>query len=752
MAKFNSIRNSFLGGEVSPRVNQRTDIPLYNQSCETLQNVIVYPQGGIGRRPGSYIFDATHFTSHASIRLVPFIISKTQAYVIVFTPEAISGSPFTTGVRIFNVANGNEISIFGSNTTNSTGFSTFGGYLTAAALREFQYCQIGNTMFFSHEDYPPFCITQSLSTQFNLANYWYFSNLNTNNSPQSLANLAKSVPYGDRNTKRGFFTGSLLTCSISNVSGTNRTLTFDAELGWGTELEGCLFRMTNGAATKTGVCLLKTKGAFNTFTVDVLVDFGDTSASDNFALSMWSPSTGVTGQVKWPRTVASFENRLYFGGNVGFPGTMWGSRIGNIGDFRQEHYIDDSPNTLVNSDPFSAQIAAEQNNAIQWLSPGKTFAIGTLGKEYLAAGPDETQALGPLNLGFTPETAYGSSLVMALRAQNTVLFTQRSGEKIREFIFNFQEDAFKAPELTKYAEHCVKKRIDVTSALDREINVITQLALQEADNGIVWVLDLTGQLFGITRDRDDNISAFHFQKIGGSLGSRDEGKVLSICTIPAVNSLGNHDDLFIAVRRTINGSDKTFIEYIPKEFQAEDMYNESAYIQNKPIYADSAKKSLPGSATVTHTFAHLPNTELDVIADGFYVGRKTSNGSGVITLDVAASEVIAGLPYRSILKPLNWDAGSIIGSAQGAMKRLDQVDIEFVRTIGAKFGPSLDRLEDINFRPADLNMDTPIPLFTGSKVLKFPVGYDRKAFVVVVQDLPLPFQVNAITARGVTND
>ena len=44
---------NFTGGELSPRLDGRTDLTKYTSGCATLENLIVYPHGSAARRPGS---------------------------------------------------------------------------------------------------------------------------------------------------------------------------------------------------------------------------------------------------------------------------------------------------------------------------------------------------------------------------------------------------------------------------------------------------------------------------------------------------------------------------------------------------------------------------------------------------------------------------------------------------------------------------------------------------------------------------
>ncbi len=76
-----SVINAFNSGELSPRMQGRTDVRKYYSGCETLENMLVLPYGGVSKRPGSYyIADAKN--ASVACRLISFEFSTIQAYII----------------------------------------------------------------------------------------------------------------------------------------------------------------------------------------------------------------------------------------------------------------------------------------------------------------------------------------------------------------------------------------------------------------------------------------------------------------------------------------------------------------------------------------------------------------------------------------------------------------------------------------------------------------------------------------------
>ena len=74
---------NFTAGELSPRLDGRTDLEKYFNGCKTLENMVIHPHGGASRRPGT-VFTNEVKTSSAKTRLIPFEFSTTQTYILEF--------------------------------------------------------------------------------------------------------------------------------------------------------------------------------------------------------------------------------------------------------------------------------------------------------------------------------------------------------------------------------------------------------------------------------------------------------------------------------------------------------------------------------------------------------------------------------------------------------------------------------------------------------------------------------------------
>ena len=83
MAKASPAFTNFTAGELSPRLDGRTDVGKYFNGCKKLQNFVVHPHGGASRRPGTIFVREVKNSAH-NVRLIPFEFNVTQTYVLEF--------------------------------------------------------------------------------------------------------------------------------------------------------------------------------------------------------------------------------------------------------------------------------------------------------------------------------------------------------------------------------------------------------------------------------------------------------------------------------------------------------------------------------------------------------------------------------------------------------------------------------------------------------------------------------------------
>jgi hypothetical protein len=139
MPKIAVNQTNFTAGELSPRLRGRTDIARYQNGAETVENAWVDVHGGLDRRDGTRYCAVAKFAGARKARLVKYVFSQSQAYMLEF------GHLY---VRFFNVD--------GSVLLNAAGNAPLEvvSPFIESQLFEFTFRQGADTMFLFHKDVP----------------------------------------------------------------------------------------------------------------------------------------------------------------------------------------------------------------------------------------------------------------------------------------------------------------------------------------------------------------------------------------------------------------------------------------------------------------------------------------------------------------------------------------------------------------------------------------------------------------------
>ncbi len=341
MAKNNFIHNSFIAGEASPKFWGRTDTNQYNSACEDIENMLVHPQGGASRRPGShFVYDLTSLVPSGdtlmNARLFPFTAADGRRYQIAFMAiEDTSGAApddMYLLISAINVANHAVTTVY--NTVGGTGLfgetyhDTFWDEVANlySTFDEIQFAQSGNVLVFAHPQLLPSVLVYDPSEPTGLAqDFYYMSFFNSSVAGifSTTTSIWERVPFtaiiGNNDTVSAM--------TVNFISGTDYDI--DSSLnffGAAAALDGKRLMMKFSDAANTVVLGIDANTsqthADATFIAGVLsVDpttFGPTSNADaSYEISQWGGAYG------YPRSVAFFEGRLVFGGNTKYPDTLW---------------------------------------------------------------------------------------------------------------------------------------------------------------------------------------------------------------------------------------------------------------------------------------------------------------------------------------------------------------------------------------------------------------------------------------------
>ena len=831
-------------GELSPYMDARADVEKYRSGCRTLENMVVLPYGGVYRRAGTeYLGEAK--LSNKRCRLIGFNYSVTTRFVLEFGDQYI---------RVW----GNDSPVL----SGGSPLEIVSPYLEAE-LRELQYVQVNDIMYFAHANHAPRKLTRVADNNWTLATVkWAYPPVldqnitginisasastgsitltgnNANNEandntflathigsqwaiqwPRKSSSIDLDIDANQISTKVLDIQGSWSVTTVgtwkakvrilripqekvnkdgpwytSSIARTTTTATVtltdhgfktgdevhvtDAGSPFNTTAPKTVTRATKDtftyAVSDTGATSAASARVYNITKAEVVREFTSLDTARNFtavgdedervglllqvsdyvsntnarvflestdfssggtvtidaigtlgrtatatvdrwlgreigATTQWSEAAFSDAR-GYPRAVAIHEQRLCFGGTSHQPNTVWCSKVDDFENFQLGAKEDDG---------LQFSVASSEGNRIAWMFSQKRLMLGTSGDEWTIGGADTGSPFTASNVQAQKQSSFGSKTMRAILLNDVLLFVQRRGRKVRELTYNFERDGWVAPDLTVLSEHVTEGEI-------------VEMAFQQQPDAILWAVRGDGQLIGLSYERDQNVVAWHRHTT--------DGQFESAATVYGLS--GADDEVWFAVRRTINGQTKRYIE----RFKPDNRAKFEAQTKEDWWYLDCAKRYSGGATSTITALSHLEGKSVDVLAAGG-VQPSATVVSGQINLTNQFTKVLVGLPFTSTVLPMKFDFDLQDGSTRGRSKRINRVEVSLYKSLAGE--ASTDGTEWLWIYPRDFNdpMDASPPVFTGDTEVVLAGNYSDSADIYLRQRLPYPFTVRALVAK-----
>jgi hypothetical protein len=831
LPKSSPIILSFSSGELAPEFGARVDLEEYASGCRKMENFIPLIEGPALRRGGTkFVREVKDSTDETGFLRFQFNVE--QAYVLEVGDQYMR---FYTDQGI--VMNGTNPLELATPWTTADLFDSDGNF-------QLRSVQSGDILYITHIDgtYAPRKLTRSGALSWSIAEYQPDGGPFEDIDPDETRTV-----YASGNTGTVTLTASSAIFTSDHVGALFLLEQKDADTTTAWEaaksitandvrrVENRNYQAVNTATTGT-VVPSHTRGAVydgdtgvqwtfldpgygwaritaigsggTTATATVLSRIpdgaeGSGNASTRWAFGDWSADNG------YPTHVTFFRERLTFARST--TREIWMSVAGDFESFNGR----DSAGEIVADSAISIELDSDQANRIEWLASSDVLLVGTAGAEFVVHEITTSEPLGPGNVKADQNSSYGSRAVNPVRVGDSVLFIQKSGRKLRDLAFTLEKERFISTNLNVLSRHLLKKG-----------EAITAMAYQQEPHSVIWARRSDGALLATTLNVNQRRFGWHRHPIGGAFGSGD-AVVEAIEVIPTPDA--DADELWLIVKRTVNGSTKRYVEFMTQEWEDTEDIIEAFYLDSGLTYDGSENATLtPGAgATVAGTegvtftagsgvfvsgdtgkeiryryqdddeewhtaraeitlvnsstvvtadiiaefpslsaiaalgwritattlsgLDHLEGLTVDVLADGASHDQVVVT-SGAITLTRASAYVHVGLPCPCKLAPMRIEAGAADGTAQGKVKRIHRTNIRLLNTVGGKSGPDEDHLDEILFRDPSMDMDEPVPPFSGDKELPWPDGYNNEGYLMYVNDQPLPATVVAFMPQLVTQD
>lgn len=741
------IWQTFNAGELSPMLDGRTDQEKYFAGAKTMQNFLPTVAGPAVRRAGTKFINPTK--NNGAVQLVPFIFSTEQSYVLEFGDAYlrfwVNRGQLLSGGSAYEIVSPFAL----ADLTNADGASNL---RTAQSADTMYLCtsngakqphilrRLGATTWtLTANNFPdgPFkdvdstnTITVAASAATGTVTLTASSSIFTAND----VNTAFYIEATDRTVgstpwqSETSYTVNDLVRYAGNVyrvvsttgtgGGSNRTYRtpvapihlegresdgvnvleyLHSQYGWGT---------ITAVASGTSATMTVTKR---------LPEDCVATNSTRWAKAAFSATEG------WPTDVAFFKNRLvYCKGR-----SLFMSQVGLYNNF----LIYDGPD-ITSATAIILGLTEDRLDNVRWMVQSRALILGTSVSELAIQEQTAQKVFAADNVQNVPQTQYGSGLVRPLRVGEAVLFVQRSGRRLREMKYDFSIDRYKAEDLNILADHIA------------EAGIIGMDFALEPDNQ-VWCVLKNGKVAALTYNRERGVVGWTSVVLGGTSSAGAWGAVESVAVIPKPD--GTRDDVWLVVRRTVNGATRRYVEVLEDYLLCENGVEDSYYVDCGLTYSGAPATTISG-------LGHLEGQTVQILVDGStHADRVVVSGS--ITLDRPGSTVHVGLKYSSVLQTMRPDLGAVNGTGQSRRRSVASCVFRLLNTVGGKFGPALDNLNPFpTLRPA-APIGTPPQLFNGdTNEVVFPANMNTDGYVFFVQDQPLPATIVAMMPRMQVNE
>jgi hypothetical protein len=157
------------------------------------------------------------------------------------------------------------------------------------------------------------------------------------------------------------------------------------------------------------------------------------------------------------------------------------------------------------------------------------------------------------------------------------------------------------------------------------------------------------------------------------------------------------------------------------------------------------------SATVLTNLWHLEGETIRVNAEGAtHPDVTVTNGRATLTRPVGYA--VAGLKYASRLQTMRIEAGATDGTAQGKVKRINEVTFRVLQSLGGEAGPDFASMVPLKYRTTTIPLGRPPAIADDDCRVLWDKGYETKGRIALRQSAPFPMTVIAVLPQVTTYD
>jgi hypothetical protein len=411
------------------------------------------------------------------------------------------------------------------------------------------------------------------------------------------------------------------------------------------------------------------------------IEFGDWSYITGYE-DVWSETRG------YPRKITFHEGRLWFGGSLSRPQTIWGSKINLFFDFNL--------GSLFDSDGLDLTLdSGTLNTIVNLKSSNGNLLIFTTGSEFIATGNTSS------DIRIVPVSEFGSENGFQLGIIDTHnIFIQRGGRSIIKYTYDTLQQVTGFENISSLSGHLIKDPLDFAIRKSTSLDSADSILFIDGENRLIrGNVSFTQEVVGFTKR---NTISGKFKNVGVDLAT-----------------------IYCCVEREINGNIDNYIEYIT----------------NDGLLDSSKKYDLTTPTNIFTGLDHLENQTVKIIADGAVLSDEiVVNGS--VTIDSDAQEYCEiGLDLKPVVVTLPIeDISGSLGSVMGKKKRINGVVLRLNETRDFTINN-----QKVSFRTTGSPPPVLTPKFTGDKRIQGLLGWNIRQKITISQDQPVELEVLTVT-------
>lgn len=676
-SKIHALQRSFAGGEISSEMWGRIDDTKYQTGLATCQNFIPLPQGPVENRPGfEFVREAKY--SDRPCRLIPFKFSNKDTMVLELGDKYCRFH--THGATLMKDGAPYEI---------ATPWA-------AADLFDLQYTQSNDVLTICHVNYPPTELRRYGTLDWRTSQISFSETL----APPSGV-TATRITAADNDSNAEKYTQKYRVTALNedktSESRASDTVSVVANLySYGTTVQ-ISWNAVNGASHYR---VYKNKGGIYGYigeTDELSIIDDNIGAQTGTTPPRYSDVFTESSGKSYPGCSTYYEQRRCFAGSQARPQRIWMTRSSTESDMSYHLPSKDDDRILF-------EVASTESSRILHmgsLSGGLVLLTGSCEWRVNSVNND---AMTPSSISVKAQSYVGSGRAQPVIVNNIMLYSAARGGHVRELAFNYQAQGYITGDLCLRAAHLF------------DHYEIKQIDYSKAPQPIVWFVSTSGKLLSLTYVPEQQVGSWAQHTTDGSFES---------CAVVGEDL---EDSLYVVVKRTINGSDKHYIERLhERQFGSPE---DAFFVDSGVTYRGTATSTISG-------LTWLEGKTVSILADGAVAPSRVVK-DGKITLDHAASVITIGLPYTATIKTLPEILPTADGSyGQGMMKNIARAYIRVYESSGIFVGPSSSTLKEYKQRTTE-SPGSPPSLKTGEIEIMTTPDWNRSGQITIQQKDPLP--------------